>query len=100
MRGRAIGIYFSSLIVGSSASFIIGGALLAQLAQSPIEFPLVGVLSPWRGTFVLLALLGFPAVVAALTLREPQRRDLQSRHERTSLIGFLRTHAEIGRAHV
>ncbi|MDB5686583.1 MAG: uncharacterized protein JWR77_1172, partial [Rhizorhabdus sp.] len=93
MRGRAIGIYFSSLTIGSSASFIIGGALLAQLAQSPIDFPIVGILSPWRGTFVLLALLGIPALIAALSLREPKRRDMESRAASAGLIGFLRQNA-------
>lgn len=91
-RGRAIGIYFSSLTIGSSASFIIGGLLLAKLGQSPIDFPIVGELAPWRGTFVLLALLGIPAFIASLTLREPKRRDVDSRTESAGLLIFLRAH--------
>jgi MFS family permease len=89
-RGRAIGIYFSSLIVGSSCSFIIGGRLLAFLAETPIDFPIVGILSPWRGTFVLLALLGIPAAIAALTMREPERREVQQHSDKNGLIAFLR----------
>ncbi len=92
-RGRAIGIYFSSLVVGSSASFIIGGALLAHLAQTPVDFPIVGELSPWRGAFVLLALLGVPAMLAAMTMREPARMEVQASADRAGLLQFLREKA-------
>lgn len=92
-RGRAIGIYFSSLVVGSSASFIVGGPLLAYLEQAPVDFPILGVLSPWRGAFVLHALLGVPAMLAAITMREPARMEIQQHADRAGLRQFLREKA-------
>src|SRR3546814_13744546 len=49
MRARAIGLYFSCLIVGRRPSFIIGSPPLSQLAPSPIDLPLFVLLSTWPG---------------------------------------------------
>jgi MFS family permease len=78
-RGRAIGIYFASLIAGSGGSFIIGGTLLAYFSDHPMNLPIIGV-------------LGVPALLAGLTLKEPKRRQLLNRVQH-SLLPFLRSNS-------
>jgi len=91
LRGRATGIYFSSLIFGASGSFIVGGSLLAKVSHAPVDIPMIGVLAPWRECFILLGLLGIPAVLAGLTFREPARRETISDGDpRTALSRYLR----------
>lgn len=90
LRGRAIGFYFASLIVGSNASFIAGGALLSHLAHSPWNIPLLGVLAPWRESFVIFAFSGIPAALLGLTLREPRRMGRRDGSGQAALTPFLR----------
>jgi MFS family permease len=93
LRGRAIGIYFTSLILGSGASFIVGGKLLAWLAASHVSLPIVGILAPWRGAFVIIALAGIPALLAGLTLAEPKRHGVTTRVAKGVLSRFFRENA-------
>ena len=56
MRGRAIVVLGLGSYAGAAAAFVLGGLMLAALAQHPIAA--LGALAPWRGTHLLLGLAG------------------------------------------
>jgi len=73
--GRAIGTYQTGLFVGYGLSVILGGWLVGTLEQGPpLELPLVGELSAWRATLVIVGLPGLAIALLCLTFREPARR--------------------------
>ncbi len=72
--GRAIGTYQTGLFVGYGLSVILGGWLVGTLEQGPpLEFPLLGELSAWRATLVIVGLPGLVIALLCLTFREPAR---------------------------
>ena len=72
--GRAIGAYQTGLFVGYGLSVILGGWLVGTLEQGPpLEFPLLGELSAWRATLVIVGLPGVVIALLCLTFREPAR---------------------------
>jgi MFS family permease len=76
-RGRALAVYYVSLAIGSGASLLIGGLLLAHV-RAPVEVGAFGVLQPWQLMFVLAGLPGLPLALFVLAIREPRRRELGS----------------------
>lgn len=92
-QGRAIGLYFTSLSVGSSLSFLLGAQLFAYLLQHPVDLPLIGEVAAWRATFVLTALAGIPALMLIFTLTEPVRRSIVRTAGDAGLGTFLRGNA-------
>ena len=72
--GRAIGTYQTGLFVGYGLSVILGGWLVGTLEQGPpLELPLLGELSAWRATLVIVGLPGLVIALLCLTFREPAR---------------------------
>lgn len=72
--GRAIGAYQTGLFVGYGLSVILGGWLVGALEQGPpLQLPLVGELSAWRATLVIVGLPGLVIALLCLTFREPAR---------------------------
>ncbi|MDE0128839.1 MAG: MFS transporter [Gammaproteobacteria bacterium] len=72
--GRAIGAYQMGLFLGYGLSVILGGWLVGTLEQRPpLEFPLLGELSAWRATLVIVGLPGLVVALLCLTFREPAR---------------------------
>lgn len=91
LRGRAIGIVYGSQSIGSSASFVLGGLLFGRLSHAGgLHLAALGTLSPWRATFIIAALPGLVAAVAAFTFREPQRREIDGTGQTESLLPFLK----------
>ena len=73
--GRAIGAYQMGLFLGYGLSVILGGWLVGTLEQRPpLEFPLLGELSAWRATLVIVGLPGLLVALLCLTFREPVRQ--------------------------
>ena len=74
-RGAAIGVFVMGMVVGGGVALGIGGFLL-QAAQDGLlrGLPLLGTLSPWRASLLLLGLPGLGLVLLLLTVREPARR--------------------------
>jgi MFS family permease len=76
-RGRALAAYYVSLAIGSGASLLLGGWLLKVIPHSGVPIAGLGVFSSWRAAFLFAAAPGVPlAVLMALSLREPKRREL------------------------
>ena len=72
--GRAIGTYQTGLFLGYGLSVILGGWLVGTLEQRPpLELPLLGELSAWRATLVIVGLPGLLVGLLCLTFREPAR---------------------------
>ncbi len=73
--GRAVGTYQTGLFVGYGLSVILGGWLVGTLEQGPpLVLPLIGELSAWRATLVIVGLPGLVIAALCLTFREPARR--------------------------
>lgn len=75
VRGRAISIYYLSLTVGASVSFLIGGLVLRlTTGMDGLTLPVVGTLAPWRLVFITVGVPGIPLALLMLSVREPQRQ--------------------------
>ncbi len=69
--GRALGIYSSGVFVGIGLSFILVGKLIGALDS--VTLPLVGELTPWRLTLIVLGIPGLIVAALCFTFREPAR---------------------------
>ena len=74
-RGAAIGVFVMGMVVGGGVALGIGGFLL-QAAQAGLlrGLPLLGKLTPWRASLLLLGLPGIGLALLLLTVKEPTRR--------------------------
>lgn len=72
---RALSIFNSSAFVGNGVALIIGGLVFAWIANmDPIIWPLLGEMSSWQLTFIIVALPGFfITALLLLVVREPKR---------------------------
>ncbi|BFM08267.1 MFS transporter [Halioxenophilus aromaticivorans] len=73
-RGRALGIYYISIAIGSGASLVIGGALLALIPEQGMVFPGVGYLEAWRWVFLAAGVPGLLLSFLLFSVREPARQ--------------------------
>jgi MFS family permease len=74
LQGRALGIYYGSLALGSGLSLLLGGALLSMLPnKTAILVPHLGSFAPWQLMFVAAGLPGAVLVLLMLMVREPPR---------------------------
>lgn len=72
--GTALSVYSMGIFIGSGLAFLVGGAVSAVVADLPlIALPMLGSLSPWRLTFLIVGIPGLLAAVLIRTLREPPR---------------------------
>ena len=74
-RGRALAVYYVSIAIGSGASLLLGGWLLAAIPHEGLVIAGVGALSSWRAAFLLAALPAIPLALVLFSIREPQRRE-------------------------
>lgn len=72
---RAAGVYTAGSSIGGTLAFMVGGAVAAAVAASPlIIVPLIGEISSWGATFMIVGLPGLIVVALMMTVREPVRR--------------------------
>jgi len=72
--GRALGVYSSGVYVGSGLAFIIGGAVIQLVSDTPtLVVPVLGEVAPWQATFFAVGLPGLLVALLCLTIREPER---------------------------
>jgi MFS family permease len=75
-RGRALAVYYVSIAIGSGASLLLGGWLLAAIPSHGLLIGGLGELSSWRAAFLIAAVPGVPlALVLILSVYEPTRRE-------------------------
>jgi MFS family permease len=76
-RGRGLAVYYVSIAIGSGASLLLGGWLLAAIPSHGLLIGGLGELSSWRAAFLIAALPGVPlALVLLLSVYEPTRREV------------------------
>jgi MFS family permease len=89
-RPKAFGIYTMSTALGTAAAYLGGGVIIAfiggRTGGSTFDMPFLGEIPGWQAVFIIIGLAGLvPALMMALTVREPARRDLaQSAGSRAS----------------
>lgn len=69
--GRALGIYSSGVFIGIGLSFILVGKLIGML--DTVTLPVLGELTPWRLTLIILGVPGLAVAALCFTFREPKR---------------------------
>ena len=69
--GRALGIYSSGVFIGIGLSFILVGKLIGAL--DTVTLPVLGELTPWRLTLIILGVPGLAIAALCFTFREPKR---------------------------
>lgn len=70
--GFVMGIYYGSTNIGAAIVFVGGGAVVTALnAAGGLALPLVGTLTPWQATFVLLGFPGLFLAFLAFLIVEP-----------------------------
>jgi MFS family permease len=75
--GLALSVYSMGIFIGSGLAMLVGGSVVQATARMPaVELPLLGVVSSWRLTFLIVAAPGLLVAAWVATLREPARRNL------------------------
>lgn len=76
-RARPISVYMSGSFMGSAASFLLGGLLVALVERfAPVTLPIVGRLEAWQLVFIIVGLPGVLLAALMYTVPEPPRRAL------------------------
>jgi MFS family permease len=75
-RGRAVAVYTSGITLGTGLAMIVGGQVLALVAQAPpLRLPVVGELYAWQSVFLIVGLPGLVMALLMATVKEPERRE-------------------------
>lgn len=91
-RGRALGVYYVSLAIGSGASLLLGGLIFKLVDPSGVFLPGIGHMDQWRVAFLVAGAPGFVLVATLLAVKEPKRRDdaaLEMRAKQGSIAEFV-----------
>ncbi len=73
-RGRAIGFFTASVMLGAGLAQVVGGYVLHALqGVGVIRLPVFGILRVWQAAFVVVGLPGFLVAAFTLWVREPKR---------------------------
>lgn len=75
-RGRANGIFTISTFAGGQGAFIIGGLVLKYFHGADFDWPLLGMLPPWKSAFIAVGIPGLMVALLVLTIQEPARQQL------------------------
>ncbi len=80
-RPKAFGLYTMSTALGTGVTYLGGGLVIAFIGGrsggNQFDMPFLGLIPAWQAVFILIGLAGLvPALLMALTVREPARRDL------------------------
>ena len=79
--GKPVALYFMAVYVGVGLSFILGGLVIGMVAEAgdSIMVPLLGELSAWQATFMIVSIPGLLLVALMATVKEPFRHGMVSR---------------------
>ena len=73
--GKALGVFASGIAIGAGLAMVIGGQVLAWIGPSkPYDLPLIGTISGWQFTFIVLGGAGLLLAFLMFTIKEPKRK--------------------------
>ncbi len=76
-RGRVIGLFTASIMLGSGLAQVVGGYVLRLLhGAGTVHVPVFGHLQVWQAAFVAVGLPGFLVALFLLSVSEPRRAKL------------------------
>jgi MFS family permease len=85
-RGRALSVFTVAQFAGLGVAWGVGGAvLLVMQSRMPVSLPLIGILAPWQLAFVVVGAAGFALCPLLMSVSEPARRGLGTKHARTGV---------------
>jgi MFS family permease len=71
----ALSVYSIGVQVGAGLALILGGVVVQVVSHmAPLALPWVGLVAPWRLTFLIVGAPGILMVILLATLSEPARR--------------------------
>lgn len=96
--GSAMSVYGIGIYLGSGLALMLGGAVVASLAETPlVALPLFGDVASWRVIFLIVGLPGVLVGLWVLTLREPPRRKaILTQEGAVAVLSIRQAVAEIG----
>jgi len=76
-RSRAISAYSTGVFLGTGCALIFGGMLVASISKAGVvDLPLLGQMTAWRASLIVIGLMGLVAVLLLGSLREPSRKEV------------------------
>jgi MFS family permease len=87
---RAMAIYTMGITVGGGLAYLVGGVVIGIITRAgPVDIPMIGVLAPWKMTFIAVGLPGLLLVPLIYFMKEPPRRgSLQSADGQVATVPF------------
>jgi MFS family permease len=74
----ALALYSLGASVGAGCAFLFGGILVDLVYQADmLALPIIGLVKPWQGVFIMIGLPGIILAFLSFTIPEPARRGLQ-----------------------
>ncbi len=72
----ALSAYSMGIYLGAGSALLVGGIVIQAVAHTPVlDVPLLGPMSSWRVTFLVVGLPGLLVALWVWTLREPSRKN-------------------------
>lgn len=74
---RALSVYSAANYVGAGLALVVGEIVIATVAKyAPPVLPLIGHVSAWQTTFLVVGLLGLTVLIPMIFVREPVRHNV------------------------
>ncbi|TKJ80320.1 MFS transporter [Pseudomonas sp. CFBP13509] len=78
----AISIFQTGVSLGVGLAMLFGGMVVNYTESfKEVTLPLVGTVSSWRLTFVIVSIPGILAIIALMFVKEPKRKSLEAHHK-------------------
>jgi MFS family permease len=95
--GAAISVFYIGQLLGASLAMIVGGTVVQLVTQQPeLTIPILGTISSWRITFLIVGIPGLLFALLVFTIREPLRTDLARDSGGSSAMSLQSTFRQMG----
>lgn len=75
-RNRALSLFMAGTFIGAGSAFLFGGPIVHSIAElPPLQLPVIGTLTAWQMSFLMIGTPGFVLALLMYTIREPVRED-------------------------